>query len=264
MRLIPLQSAEDINIWAANYIAKKINDFSPSATRFFVLGLPTGETPLATYQHLIALHKAGQLSFKYVVTFNMDEYVGLGAAHVESYHHYMHTHFFNHIDIPTENINLLNGLADDIENECQRYEEKLKCIGKVNLFLGGVGKDGHIAFNEPGSSLTSRTRMKTLSPDTRIANARYFNNEINRVPKFALTVGVGTLLDATEILILISGENKALALKSVIEGSINHLWTISALQLHPKVIIACDAASTMELKVKTLKYFAELELNQPR
>lgn len=259
MRLIPLKNAIDVGLWSARYIVDAINKFAPTAERPFVLGLPTGGTPLATYKRLIELYQAGKVSFEHVVTFNMDEYVGLAPSHPESYYSFMHHNFFNYINIQPQNINLLDGLAEDLEAECLRYEEKIKSYGKVNLFMGGIGLDGHIAFNEPGSSLASRTRVKTLTADTRTANSRFFNNDINQVPKLALTIGVGTLLDAGEILILVTGKNKALAVEAAVEGSVNHLWTVSALQLHRKAIIACDSDSTMELKVKTLKYFTELE-----
>ena len=125
--------------------------------------------------------------------------------------------------------------------------------------MGGVGNDGHIAFNEPGSSLTSRTRVKTLTPETRIANSRFFDNDINKVPKYALTVGVGTLMDAKELLILATGHNKAMAVQQAVEGSVNHMWTITCVQIHPKAIVVCDEPATLELKVKTLKYFCHLE-----
>lgn len=259
MRLIPLNNANDVALWSARYIVDVINKFSPTSERPFVLGLPTGETPLATYTRLIELYRAGEVSFANVVTFNMDEYVGLAPDHPESYYNFMHNHFFNHIDIQSQNINILNGLADNLDAECLRYEKKIKRYGKIHLFMGGVGQDGHIAFNEPGSSLASRTRIKTLTSETRIANSRFFNMDINQVPKLALTIGVATLLDAEELLILVTGSNKALAVEAAVEGGVNHLWTISALQLHPKAIIACDSSSTIELKVKTLKYFTELE-----
>ena len=167
--------------------------------------------------------------------------------------------FFNHIDIQEENINLLNGNTDDHDAECKRYEDKIKSYGKINLFMGGVGNDGHIAFNEPASSLSSRTRIKTLTEDTRIANSRFFDGDINQVPKYALTIGVGTLLDAEEVMILVTGHNKAQALEAAVEGCVNHLWTVSALQLHPKAVIVCDEPAQQELKVKTVKYFSELE-----
>lgn len=259
MRLIPLQTAREVGLWSARYIVDKINKFAPTAERPFVLGLPTGGTPLNTYKQLINLYKQGEVSFKHVVTFNMDEYCGIPADHPESYRSFMYNNFFNHIDIQDENINLLNGNAEDTFAECKRYEEKIASYGKINLFMGGVGNDGHIAFNEPASSLSSRTRIKTLTEDTRMANSRFFDNDITQVPKHALTIGVGTLLDAAEVMILVTGHNKALALEAAVEGSVNHLWTVSALQLHPKALIVCDDPSTSELKVKTVKYFQELE-----
>lgn len=259
MRLIPLTTAADVGKWAARHIVEKINAFKPSAERPFILGLPTGSSPLEAYKSLVAMHQAGLVSFKHVVTFNMDEYVGLPTNHPESYHTFMHQNFFNHVDIPRENINLLNGNAEDTTAECRRYEEKIKSYGKIHLFMGGVGNDGHIAFNEPASSLASRTRIKTLTEETRIANSRFFGGDVSLVPKFALTVGVGTLLDAEEVMILVTGRNKALALQAAVEGNVNHMWTISCLQLHAKAIMVCDEPSTMELKVKTVKYFRELE-----
>ena len=259
MRLIPLNTTTEVGKWAARHIVERINAFKPTAERPFILGLPTGGTPLEAYKHLIAMHKAGQVSFKNVVTFNMDEYVGLPQEHPESYHTFMYKNFFDHVDIPSENINLLNGNAPDIDEECSQYEAKIKSYGKINLFMGGVGNDGHIAFNEPASSLASRTRIKTLTHETRIANSRFFDNDVSQVPKYALTVGVGTLLDAEEVMILVTGHAKAQALEAAVEGNINHMWTISCLQLHAKAVMVCDEPSTMELKVKTVKYFRELE-----
>ncbi|MCP4954323.1 glucosamine-6-phosphate deaminase [Photobacterium aquimaris] len=259
MRLIPLNNAQDVGLWSARYIADRINKFQPTAERPFVLGLPTGGTPLATYKRLIELYQAGEVSFKHVVTFNMDEYVGMAADHPESYRNFMYNNFFNHVDMQEENINLLDGNTTDHQAECQRYEDKIKTYGRINLFMGGVGNDGHIAFNEPASSLASRTRIKTLTHETRIANSRFFDGDINLVPKYSLTIGVGTLLDSEEVMILITGHNKAQALQAAVEGCVNHLWTVSALQLHPKSMIICDESSTQELKVKTVKYFQELE-----
>lgn len=261
MRLVPLDCAEQVSRWAARYIVDKINAFQPTAEKPFVLGLPTGGTPLQTYKELIKLYKAGEVSFKHVVTFNMDEYVGLPPEHKESYHYFMFHNFFNHIDIPVENVNILNGMAEDVDAECERYEAKIRSYGKIHLFMGGVGVDGHIAFNEPASSLSSRTRIKTLTEDTLIANSRFFDNDVNKVPKFALTVGVGTFMDAEEVLILVTGYNKALALQACVEGAVNHLWTISALQLHRRAVVVCDEPATQELKVKTVKYFKQLEKN---
>ncbi len=259
MRLIIQESYSQLSQWAAAYIVKRINEFAPTAEKPFVLGLPTGSTPLGTYKQLINLHKEGKVSFENVVTFNMDEYIGLPEDHPESYHSFMWNNFFRHIDIKKENVNILNGNAEDPQAECIRYEEKIKSYGGIHLFMGGIGPDGHIAFNEPGSSLASRTRMKTLTQDTIIANSRFFNNDINLVPKTALTVGVGTIMDAQEVLILVNGHNKARALYQAVEGAVNHMWTISILQMHPKGIIVCDDAATDELKVGTVKYFKDIE-----
>lgn len=261
MRLIICE--QEVATWAANYVKQRIQDFAPTSDRPFVLGLPTGGTPLGMYKKLIELHQTDQLSFKNVVTFNMDEYVGLPEQHPESYHTYMHRNFFDHIDVPPQNIHILNGNAPDPKAECEQYEAKIRAFGGIELFVGGVGDDGHIAFNEPGSSLESRTRMMTLTYGTRLANARFFDNDINNVPKLALTVGVGTIMDAREVMILVKGYNKALALAQAIEAGVNHMWTISALQLHPHGIVVCDEDATMELKVKTVKYFRQLEQDTP-
>jgi len=258
MRLIIEPDYSGISEWVANYIAIKIENFSPTADRPFVLGLPTGSTPLGTYKKLIELCDKGLVSFRHVVTFNMDEYVGISKDHPQSYHSFMWDNFFSFIDIQPENVNILNGNASDLDAECELYEEKIQSVGGIHLFLGGIGADGHIAFNEPGSSLHSRTRVKTLTQDTIIANSRFFNNNVNLVPKQALTVGVGTVMDAREVLIIVNGHNKARALQQAVEGSINQMWTITALQLHPKGIIVCDEAATVELKVGTYRYFKEI------
>ncbi len=259
MRIIIQKQYEQVSEWAGNFVAKKINDAKPTAEKPFVLGLPTGSSPLGMYKQLIKLNKAGKVSFKNVVTFNMDEYVNIPKEHPESYHSFMWNNFFSHIDIPKDNVNILNGNAPDLKAECDRYETKIKSYGKINLFCGGIGPDGHIAFNEPGSSLTSRTRIKTLTYDTIVANSRFFNNDINQVPKLALTVGVGTVLDSEEVLIIINGLNKALAFQKVVEEGVNHMWTVSALQLHPKGVIVCDELATHECKVKTVNYFKDIE-----
>lgn len=224
-----------------------------------MLGLPTGSSPIPTYKHLIKLVKAGKLSFKNVVTFNMDEYVQLPEDHPESYHTFMFREFFSHIDIPPSQVNILNGNAKDLIAECNAYEAKIKSYGGVELFLGGIGEDGHIAFNEPGSSLQSRTRIKTLAYDTILANARFFGNDISKVPRMALTVGVQTVLDSREVVVVVTGQRKALALSQAIEGGVNHLWTLSALQTHPWALIVADEDATAELKVKTVKYFKSIE-----
>lgn len=259
MRLIIQPDAVQMAQWAANYIAAKINKANPTPEKPFVLGLPTGSSPLATYKALIKLYETGAVSFENVVTFNMDEYIGLSKDHPQSYHTFMWENFFKHIDIKKENAHILDGMAEDPEAECAAYEKAIVDAGGVDLFLGGIGPDGHIAFNEPGSSLSSRTRIKTLTTDTVIANSRFFDNDVNKVPKTALTVGVGTVLDAKEVLILVNGHHKARALYHAVEGPINQMWTISALQLHQKGIIVCDYDACSELKVGTYKYFLDIE-----
>ncbi|MCE5331590.1 MAG: glucosamine-6-phosphate deaminase [Bacteroidales bacterium] len=259
MRVIIQPDYQNVSKWAANYTAAKITNAKPTAEKPFVLGLPTGSSPLGVYHHLIELNKKGIVSFKHVITFNMDEYVGLPQNHSESYYTFMWNNFFSHIDILPENTNILNGNADNLTAECEAYEQKIKAVGGIDLFLGGIGPDGHIAFNEPASSLSSRTRQKTLTTDTIIANSRFFDNDVNKVPKTALTVGVGTVLDAKEVLIIVNGHNKARALRHAIEEPISHIWTISALQMHPKGIIVCDYDACTELKVGTYKYFLDIE-----
>lgn len=259
MRLIIQPDYGKISQWAAAYIVSKINAFAPTESKPFVLGLPTGSSSVGVYNELIRLHKAGKVSFRHVVTFNMDEYIGLPKDHPQSYYTFMHTTFFNHIDITPSNINMLDSNASDTTAECNRYEAKIKQYGGIHLFMGGIGPDGHIAFNEPGSSLQSRTRIKTLTKDTIIANSRFFENDVNKVPKTSLTVGVGTVMDAQEVLILVNGHNKARALFHAVEGGISQMWTISALQLHPKGIVVCDDAATAELKVGTVNYFKDIE-----
>jgi glucosamine-6-phosphate deaminase len=259
MRVIIHENYQNLSQWAAHYIAKRINDFNSSSNKPFVLGLPTGSTPLGVYRELIALNKAGKVSFANVVTFNMDEYIGLPETHPQSYRHFMWENFFNHIDIEKKNVNILNGMVDSPEKECAGYEAKIASYGGIELFMGGIGADGHVAFNEPGSSLNSRTRIKTLTMDTKIANSRFFEGDMNKVPSTALTVGVGTIMDAREVVILANGYGKARAVKECIESGVNHMWTLSCLQLHPKAIIVCDDAATDELKVGTVRYFKDIE-----
>lgn len=165
----------------------------------------------------------------------------------------MYKHFFSHVNVHPSNIHILNGNATDLEAECVSYEAAIKAAGGIDLFLGGIGPDGHIAFNEPGSSLASRTRVKTLAYDTIIANSRFFDNDLNKVPKMALTVGVQTVLEAREVVIIITGAHKSFALKKCIEEGVNHMWTLSSLQLHPHPMIVVDEDATLELQVKTVK-----------
>ena len=259
MRLIIEKDYAGLSNWAAEHVIERINAFNPTPDHKFVLGLPTGSSPEGMYACLVKANKEGRVSFKNVVTFNMDEYVGLPESHPESYHSFMARNLFDHIDIPREQIHILNGNAKDLDEECRHYEEMICQAGGIDLFIGGIGPDGHIAFNEPGSSLCSRTRQKTLTTDTIIANARFFEGDVSKVPTTALTVGVGTVMDAREVMILVNGHHKARALQAAVEGSVNHMWTISALQMHPHGIIVCDEPATDELRVGTYKYFKDIE-----
>ena len=259
MRVIIQPDSNAVSSWAAAHVVLSIRTFQPAPGRPFVLGLPTGSTPLGMYRELIRLHREGLASFANVVTFNMDEYAGLPEDHPQSYHTFMWENFFRHIDIPRENVNILDGNAPDPERECAEYEDKIARCGGIELFVGGAGPDGHIAFNEPGSSLTSRTRVKTLTSDTILANSRFFDNDPNLVPRTALTVGVGTIMDARQVMLVVTGMNKARALSMGIEGGVNHMWTISALQFHPRAVIVCDDDATLELKVGTVRYFKDIE-----
>ncbi len=259
MRLIINENDAKGAVWAAHYIVSRIKAKAAVTDKPFVLGLPTGSTPIATYKELIRMNKAGEVSFKNVITFNMDEYVGLPETHPESYHSFMARNFFDHVDVPKENINILNGNAPDLEAECASYEARIEAAGGIDLFMGGVGEDGHLAFNEPFSSLVSRTRVKTLTYDTILVNSRFFDNDITKVPKLALTVGVGTVMSAKEVLVLAFGHKKARALQQAVEGAYSHTCTLSALQNHPHGIIVCDELAAGELKVNTYRYFKDIE-----
>lgn len=259
MRIIIHDSYEALSKWAAYYIAKRINEFEPSAGKPFVIGVPAGMSPVGTFQNLISLHQEGLVSFQHVVAFGLDEYVGIPEDQTQSHHSVLWNTFFSQIDIPAENVRLLNGNAQDLDRECEQYERQIKDVGGMQLFLGSIGPDGHIGFNEPGSSLSSRTRIKTITQGARTANARWFGNDINKVPKTGLTLGVGTLMEAQEVMILISGFNKARALQKILEDEVNHMWTVSMIQLHRRGMIVCDDESTAELRVGTVKYFKDIE-----
>ena len=258
MKVVIKETSQDVAQWAANHIVAQINKKAALTDAPFVLGLPTGSTPLATYKALIEKHRAGEVSFSNVVTFNMDEYVGLAEEHPESYHSFMWNNFFKHIDIKPENVHILNGNAEDVEKECADYEAAIVAAGGIDLFMGGVGEDGHIAFNEPFSSLTSRTRIKHLTQDTIVVNSRFFDNDASQVPTMALTVGVGTVLSAKSVMILATGRKKARAIRHAVEGGYNHGWTLSALQVHPAGIIVFDDDAAEELRVATYKYFKSI------
>uniref|UniRef100_A0A0K0FXW2 Glucosamine-6-phosphate isomerase n=1 Tax=Strongyloides venezuelensis TaxID=75913 RepID=A0A0K0FXW2_STRVS len=258
MKLVILDDYDEVAEFAAKYVVKRINSFNPSPDKYFVLGLPTGGTPLGTYKKLVQYYREGKVSFKYVKTFNMDEYIGIERDHPQSYHSFMYENLFRHIDINPLNVHILDGNAPDLIAECNEFEKKITEAGGIELFIGGMGSDGHVAFNEPGSSLASRTRIKTLAQDTIQANARFFDGDIKKVPTSALTVGVQTIMDAREVIIIITGQSKAFALHKAIEDGISHMWTVSAFQLHPNTMFIVDEEATMELKVRTVKYFKGL------
>lgn len=212
-----------------------------------VLGLATGGTPVGTYKELVRMHKEEGLDFSKVVTFNLDEYIGLPPSHEQSYHYFMWENLFKHVNINPENVHVPAGIIADFEAYCNWYEEEIKKAGGIDLQLLGIGGDGHIAFNEPGSPLTSRTRIVTLFEQTRKDNARFFNS-IDEVPYFAITMGVGTILEAKKILLIANGKKKAKVVAEFIEGPITSMVTASALQLHPNCTVILDEEAASELK----------------
>lgn len=264
MKVIIRDTKKDGSIWAAHHIAAAIKAKAENTDKPFVLGLPTGSTPLDVYAELARMCAAGEVSFKNVVTFNMDEYVGLPESHPESYHSFMHKNLFDKIDIPAGNIHILNGNAPDLKKECEDYEAAIVEAGGIDLFLGGVGEDGHLAFNEPFSSLNSRTRVMTLTQDTLEVNSRFFDNDPNKVPKQAMSVGVATVCGSREVLILAFGSKKACAVQAAVEGPVSHYVTLSALQLHPDGILVLDDPAAGELKVNSYRYFKAVEAAENR
>ena len=240
---------DDVAHHCANYIAYRINKHQEeNPEKPFVLGLPTGSTPLPIYNLLIQLYNAGKLSFNNVVTFNMDEYYPIKKSSTKSYYHFMWTNFFCHIDIKPENVHILNGETMDVDAECQNYEKLIE-MNPIDLFLGGVGSNGHLAFNEPGSKFTSKTRLVTLKNETLLANSRFFKS-FNSVPKQALTIGLGTLMTAKEIIIVATGNLKANAINMLINSDVIEPHTdlpVSVLNFHPNasVYIDNDAASML-------------------
>lgn len=264
MKVIIRDTENEAALWVADRIADAIKAKAKVSDKPFVLGLPTGSTPLKVYAELVRMNKAGEVSFKNVITFNMDEYVGLPVEHPESYHSFMYNNLFNHIDIPRENIHILDGNAPDLAAECASYEEKIAATGGFDLFLGGIGEDGHIAFNEPFSPLQSRTRVVTLTDDTIRVNSRFFGGDVNLVPKQAMSVGVATVLEAKEVVIMAFGPKKARAIGEAIEGPITHKNTVSALQNHPDGIVVLDEDAAGELRVSSYKYFKAVEAAEMR
>jgi glucosamine-6-phosphate deaminase len=211
-----------------------------------VLGLATGSTPLGLYKELIRMHKAEGLDFSKVTTFNLDAYVGLPPTHPQSYSYFMKENLFKHINIPERHIHVPDGMANDIDAFCDWYEEKMRKSGGIDLQVLGIGVNGHIAFNEPGSSLGSRTRVKTLTEKTRQDNARFFKS-MSEVPRYALTMGVGTIMESKELLLLASKASKADAIKAAVEGPMTSQCPASIVQLHPKTFVIIDKEASSKL-----------------
>ena len=254
---------QNLGQWAADYIVEKINRFAPTADKKFVLGLPTGGPVVDMYAGLCAAYEQSKVSFKQVVTFNMDEYVSLPKTHPESYYAYMHRNLFDHIDIDPGNVHILNGNAPHLEQECEKYEQAIAFNGGIELFLGGVGRNGHLAFNEPGTPFSSRTHRVALTKSTIEANARFFENDLSKVPTEALTVGIGTVTDAREVLILVKGEKKAAAMRRLVEEPPTVDCPITALRHHPNATILVDEGACKELSLPTQEKLRALREQAP-
>jgi glucosamine-6-phosphate deaminase len=242
MEVIITRNAEEMASLAADMIERQLLS-KPNS----VLGLATGSTPVGTYNELIRRHKEKGLDFSQVVTFNLDEYLGLPPMHPQSYRYFMDEHLFKHVNIPPGNIHVPYGHADSVLDFCAWYEDQIKRAGGIDLQILGIGSDGHIAFNEPGSSLGSRTRLKTLTEQTIQDNARFFKS-MDEVPLFAITMGVGTILEARKIIMLANGEKKAEIIAEAIEGPITSQVSASALQLHRDAIVIVDKPAGAKLK----------------
>lgn len=245
MLILIASDYQQLSQWAARIVAKAIQR-KPN----LVLGLAAGSTPLGTYREIVELHKQGTIDFRDVVTFNLDEYLGLPAAHPRSYHHFMKSSLFDHVNVTPGNVHIPDGsIATDLEAYCSSYENAIREAGGLDLQILGIGRHGHIGFNEPASSLRSRTRIKTLTEETREDNRRFFAPG-EAVPEAAITVGVGTILEARSILLLASGAHKASAIAKAIEGPVSASASASALQLHPDVTVLVDEAAAGDLQEK--------------
>lgn len=251
MRVIVYSTAAEASKAAAQWIARLVRR-KPDC----VLGLATGSTPLACYRELIRMHREQGLDFSEITTFNLDEYVGLAPDHPQSYRFFMERNFFDEINVRRERTNVPDGRALDFEKHCRNYERMIEAAGGIDLQLLGIGSDGHIAFNEPGSSLGSRTRIKTLTQQTMRDNARFFGDE-TKVPRLAVTMGVGTILDSRQCLLLALGEGKADAVSKTIEGPVTAQITASALQLHRDVVVMLDEPAAAKLQRRD--YYDQVE-----
>lgn len=245
MRQAIFSTADDASEYLAEHIIASIANFNPTPTKPYVLGLPTGSSPEGVYARLVKAYKQGRVSFQNVVTFNMDEYLGLKPTDPMLYHYFMYDKLFNHVDIKRENINILNGLCDDVDAECRRYEAKIKSYGRINLFMGGLGPEGHLAFNEAGLTRDSTTRKVALVDLTIKANARFWGGDELKVPRAALSVGISTILDnSDEVVIIVHGKGKQYAYEKTVYGPKNDPKVPSLyLQDHKNVLIVSDLAA---------------------
>lgn len=255
MEVIIKKNYDEISQEAALHVKRLVQN-KPNC----VLGLATGSTPLGLYKELIRMHKEEGLDFSQVYTFNLDEYYGIPHAHEQSYHTFMNENLFKHINIQPDRIHVPSGTAEDVNAFCEWYEDEIERLGGIDLQILGIGRDGHIAFNEPGSSLGSRTRIKTLTQETIDDNARFFGSK-DQVPRYAVTMGVGTISEAKEIILLANGENKAETIAQAVEGPITAQVTASILQLHPKTTFILDEAAAS--KLKRYEYYKWVYENKP-
>lgn len=242
MEIIITESYDEMSKLAADMFAHQLLRKPGS-----VLGLATGSTPVGLYKELVQKHKTEGLDFSKVITFNLDEYLDLPPSHPQSYRYFMDQHLFNHVNLDPKNIHVPYGHTEDVEDFCTWYEQQIKDYGGIDLQVLGIGGDGHIAFNEPGSSLGSRTRLKTLTKQTIEDNARFFENP-EEVPRFAITMGVGTILEAKAIILLANGAKKAEIVAEALEGPITAQVSASVLQMHPEVTVILDAEAGATLK----------------
>src|SRR5438132_8463490 len=244
MEVVIGQNYNEMSELAAQMVAELLNT-KPNA----VLGMATGSTPLGLYQELVRMHEKAQLDFSRVMTFNLDEYVGLPGNHPQSYAYFMQENFFRHVNIPAQNINIPSGTTSNYPAFCDWYEKRIAECGGIDLQILSIGSDGHIAFNEPTSSLSSRTRLKTLSKQTIDDNARFFERRED-VPVYAITMGVGTILEARQLVLVASGKSKAKAIAQAVEGPVTSMVTASALQLHRDAIVIVDAEAAAGLTMR--------------
>jgi len=244
----------------AAFLVARIVAHDLRANSHLVLGLATGTTMERVYRNLVRMHKDEHLDFSLCSTFNLDEYVGLFPTDQNSYRHYMEHHLFRHVNIDVRNTHLPNGMADNLDEECRQYERLIQRFGGIDLQLLGIGKAGHIGFNEPLSALRSRTRVKALTPTTMTQNSALFGGE-DKMPRRAITMGVGTIIEARRCVLLATGSSKAAVLAQAVEGPITSMVTASALQLHPRCTVVVDEEAATELKEKN--YYRWIFENEP-